>query len=177
MNNTEVRGLVVGAGVGLALGLVQDIFKEGIIVPFINLGPRPDRFLGDPEVPIEIAGKRIHCRLDSGNASEMMLLKKTADYLQIKQKFSPHERTYIISVTVLGSSSITVLAPVMLAEDVNPRLDNDILPAWLSLKDFAISFYPHHAEFIPYPIIKPWAVSVPRVKEMRNSIQQGFHLL
>src|SRR5215471_5637538 len=122
MNNTEVRGLVVGAGVGLALGIVHDVFKQGVIVPFVKLPPRPDRFLGDPEVPIKIAGKRIHCRLDSADASEMLLLQKTADFLQIKQLYKAHDdgRPYTIPVTVLGSSPITVLAPVMLAEDVNP---------------------------------------------------------
>jgi|SRR5215469_1121865 len=67
-------------------------------------------------------------------------------------------------------------SPTGLAEYLNPRLDNDIIPAWLFLKDFGISFHPHHTEFIPYSFIKPWAVRIPRVKETRNGLQQGYKI-
>jgi hypothetical protein len=108
-------------------------------------------FENSPEIEVEIAGKRIHLRLDSGNSDPLQLLKKTSDYLGIKQKFHPivhhnqHQKvTYSnnVPVTVITANeeqNITVQAPTLLAEDVNPGLDNDIMPAWLFLKHFGIS--------------------------------------
>ena len=77
--------------VGLALGVTTGyLLNRSIIVPYVRLPPRPDRFNpGDPEIPVEISGKRIHSRLDSGNSVAVGLTKKTADFLQIKQKFRP----------------------------------------------------------------------------------------
>jgi hypothetical protein len=64
---------------GLVIGVIGSmatmLFKGSIIVPYVNLAPRPDRFFGDPEVLVEIAGKRIHARLDTGNGGGLMLLK------------------------------------------------------------------------------------------------------
>ena len=44
---------------------------------------------------------------------------------------------------------------MVLAEDVNPHIDNDIIPAHLFNKKYAISFYRDHAEFSSYPIFRP----------------------
>lgn len=172
--------------VGIGIGTVAaTIGQKSIIIPYIKLPPRLDRFYGDPEVEVEIAGKRTHMRLDTGNAGELMLLKRTSDFLEIKRKFHPlhvqnldpfqnleHPPFYNIPLTLVGvERNITVNAPTLLAEDINPTLDNDIIPAHLFLKDYAISFYPDHARFTPYfgtynpPI---GTVSVPRSFKSRD---------
>lgn len=87
--------------------------------------------------------------------------------------------SYNVPLTLIAENeaegdNITVNVPTMLAEDANPRLDNDIVPAWLFIEHFGISFHPHHAEFIPYPIICPWAVSVPRLKHGKMGTDDGY---
>jgi hypothetical protein len=82
--------------------------------------------------------------------------------------------SYILPLTLIGSESLTINAPTMLAEDVNPHLDNDIIPAWLFIQRFGISFHPHYAEFTPHPIIRPWAVHVPRLKEGKLGSEKGY---
>jgi len=86
----------------------------------------------------------------------MILLKSTADYLEIKSKFHPSaegDKNYNVPLTIIGEKrNITIQAPLALAEDLNPHLDNDIIPAHLFTKKYAISFYRDHAEFSSYPI-------------------------
>jgi hypothetical protein len=168
-------GLLIGAiGASFLFG-----YDRSIIIPYVKvpMNPQSIRFYGDPEVEVEIAGKRTHMRLDTGNSGDVMLLKRTADYLEIKNKFHPTKSEgfpeYHVPLTLIGEDeNITVSASVMLAEDVNHRLDNDIIPAWLFTKDYAISFYPHHAEFIPYPVTG--AVSIPRVFKKERDARSPF---
>ena len=78
-----ITGLLIGAVAGYLL-------NRSIIVPYVRLPPDPRRFYGDPEVEIEISGKRWHARLDSGNGSGSFMMKKdTADYFEIRRKFHP----------------------------------------------------------------------------------------
>jgi hypothetical protein len=184
----EFESEITGFAIGVVIGSM--LFKDfqSIVVPYIKLSARSDRFFGDPEVPIEIAGKRIHARLDTGNGGGLMLLKSTADYLEISHLFPPiktpsydpfqnllYPPSYNIPLTLIGSENIPVVfAPTMLAEDVNPHLDNGIIPAWLFLQRFGISFHPHYAEFTPHPVIRPWAVSVPRLKKGKLGSEKGY---
>ena len=63
-------------------------------------------------------------RLDTGNTSGLVLLKKTTDFLEIKQKFRPHldphgPISYGVPVTLIGAEeNITVQAQTFLAEDI-----------------------------------------------------------
>lgn len=49
-------------GVG-TVAATAGLFRKSIIVPYVRVPARPDRFYGDPEIEVEIAGKWIHARL------------------------------------------------------------------------------------------------------------------
>jgi hypothetical protein len=97
-------------------------------------------FENSPEIEVEIAGKRIHLRLDSGNSDPLQLQKfHPIVHHNQHQKVTYSNNVPVTVITANEEQNITVQAPTLLAEDVNPGLDNDIMPAWLFLKHFGIS--------------------------------------
>ncbi len=61
-----VAGAVLITAGGLIINSLSTPISRPIIIPYVKLPSRPDRFVGDPEVEVEIAGKRTHMRCDSG---------------------------------------------------------------------------------------------------------------
>jgi hypothetical protein len=101
--NFELEPMVLGF---LTVGLLEFLSRRrSIIIPYVPLPSRPDRFYGDPEVEVEIGGKRTHMRLDTGNAGDVMLLKKTADYLEIRRKFHPLRAQSLDPISKLAAST------------------------------------------------------------------------